>query len=294
MEAEQALQLVRSQAPQETPERSQGGAMEDHEHLSELAVKAYIRASQAASKHLPPTDPLTIELAYKLSHVYLDHLNDPEKAWEAAYQPFSRAAERPADLCPAASMATQLLRDQLASINVPTEADTEEACGAPPHPCGEAQGSWGHARAKQISNQKLALLGRGSSQRLNAAAVAIAVQSLRRLEGTQATAMSSLEGARDLTSALERVFKTYVAGHSVAAVKRDADTVTLQGRSIPFEAFLLQGPFLNWTGFQLMCHDFGICPAAPGGDAGKEEACHEHSLICTEPGVRTSGGTPRE
>lgn len=69
-------------------------------------------------------------------------------------------------------------------------------------------------------------------------------------------------GVVDILPALERIFRVYVRGYALAGQNVGGGNISLNNRKIPYLSFLLNGPYLSWSGFLCILKDFDICPVS--------------------------------
>ncbi|CAM9663336.1 unnamed protein product [Ectocarpus sp. 6 AP-2014] len=264
-------------------------------------------SSSGSSSALPELHPLRIELALRISSVLLHLLDRPIEAWGAAYPTYVAAAERPTHLGPRGLAVTQVLRDHLACIGVRGggsghQQEGSSACknskGEEPSHVQDLNGGfiggdeWGFLRmAPGFDEGSGAVVGIGSTASDKLRALAQMKQARSCLDGMTAAKrvlLGTMDHANDVKSALKqaRIFDVYCRKHAQPATKCSDDGhgttgehVWLQGRKVTPRAYLRQGPFLSWPGFESVCHDFSITTAAtvsPAADRPHSPAQHNH------------------
>lgn len=105
---------------------------------------------------LPELHPLRLELAWRISSVLFHLLDRPVEAWEAAYPTYTAGAEHPARLGQRGLSIMELLRDQLALIDVRTADGSGYREGKePPRAAGDhddIKEGWEFLRASETAN----------------------------------------------------------------------------------------------------------------------------------------------
>jgi len=70
--------------------------------------------------------------------------------------------------------------------------------------------------------------------------------------------------------ALERIFRKYVRGNSLAGNLKSGTAISLGGVLMNTSSFLLQGPYISWNGFLPILRDFNISlPPSESSTLGK-------------------------
>lgn len=96
-----------------------------------------------------------------------------------------------------------------------------------------------------------------------------------------------------------QIFEVYAQKYAVSVQHLSDDThgnpdkhVRLLGRKPTPQARLRQGPFLSWHGFEAICRDFNIAPAAT--PTGSRASRHLHPLANRRQRQRHSSGSNRQ
>lgn len=115
---------------------------------------------------LPELHPLRLELAWRTSFVLFYLLGRPVEAWEAAYPIFTVAAEYPARLGQRTFTILELLRDQLAVIDVRAADGSKYREGKGPccavHDHDSIREGWGFLRASETTNSCVGMVNDAS------------------------------------------------------------------------------------------------------------------------------------
>lgn len=83
-----------------------------------------------------------------------------------------------------------------------------------------------------------------------------------------------IQSWKECLVALERIFRAFVRGNSLAGNIESGSVVSLGGVPINTATFLLQGPYMSWNGFLLLLRDFNIASPLENSEMGKANIKH--------------------
>ena len=254
----------------------------DKDQIAFQCLKYSDASLSIASTHLPVTSPLRLLCIYSHCKYLSKIFHNLEKAKELATNSFYEACRHTNQLMDAPTIKLlQKIRDEFMTID--TSQKPADATYAPPIFTKDISKHSSDGDTRPILSSKKSEKG-GSVQKEKTstphltlatnisgfpdAEVDKGAELVKRLHKVVSLPVpiifESLPSSNSIFKALDQIFRVYIRGNVLPGQQSGGRLVDMDGRTVSFRSFVLNGPFISWKGFMNVLLQFSIAkpPAA--------------------------------